>query len=295
MNKTIIGALCLISLTSWAFCDSEMNFGNLSAPSVTKSEPQLRKTIAAPQPKKQAQAKPPAQPKKQEPKTKTVIGQVGVVKAKIANIYKSPSHNADKFFTASEGMRLVVVKESGEWIGVKMGEAAKGALGWVDKKNLTFTGEIVTEITEPAKPRQTAQVSRGSFKTGRADVVAAAYFDLARRFAATPYVYGGNSPATGMDCSAFVKLVFSEQGINLPRTAREQANVGMTVDASKDVLRPGDRLYFRYKHDYIDHAGIYCGNGYYVHCNAVRNGVSVDVLDTPKNRAAFVVAKRDYR
>ena len=298
MNKTIIGALCLISMSSLGFCDGELDFGNvgtgpLKAPGVTKSEPVLQKAV------KTAPAKKQTRPKKEENKTvtKTVLGQVGVVKSKVAYIHKNPSPSAGKYFEAPAGMRLGVVKESGNWCGVRMGEAAKGALGWVDKKNLTFTGELVTEVTEVRTPQRNnkAQVSRGYFNANRNEVASSAYFDLARRFAGTPYVYGGNSPATGMDCSAFVKLVSAERGVNLPRTAREQATVGLTVDPAADVLRPGDRLYFRYKHDYIDHAGIYCGNGYFVHCNAVKKGVSVDLLDTPKHRNAFVIAKRDVR
>ncbi|MBP5718968.1 MAG: SH3 domain-containing protein, partial [Abditibacteriota bacterium] len=148
MNKIIIGALCLISMSSLGFCDGELNFdlgtGPLKAPGMTKSEPVLRKAV------KTAPAKKQAQPKKEENKTvtKTVLGQVGVVKSKVANIYKNPSHTSGKYFEAPSGMRLVVVKESGNWVGVRMGEAAKGALGWVDKKNLTFTGELVTEVTE---------------------------------------------------------------------------------------------------------------------------------------------------
>lgn len=40
----------------------------------------------------------------------------------------------------------------------------------------------------------------------------------------TPYVFGGNTGASGLDCSGYVKAVFEQaEGIALPRTALEQS------------------------------------------------------------------------
>jgi hypothetical protein len=55
----------------------------------------------------------------------------------------------------------------------------------------------------------------------------------------TPYVRGGNTGASGLDCSGFVKAVFEQaEGITLPRSAYEQAHA--TVEIDRADLQPGD-------------------------------------------------------
>jgi cell wall-associated NlpC family hydrolase len=87
-----------------------------------------------------------------------------------------------------------------------------------------------------------------------------------------------------------VKAVFASHGINLPRVARDQANVGTPVSASQ--LQPGDRLYFACKGGEIDHAGIYIGNGLFIHSSASRGGVAVDNIMKPFYANALVTARR---
>lgn len=79
---------------------------------------------------------------------------------------------------------------------------------------------------------------------------------IGERYIGVPYVFGGTDPDTGLDCSAFVRLVFRELGVDLPRTSREQARVGTRVNASD--ARPGDLVFFGSP---VHHVGIYAGNG----------------------------------
>jgi len=86
-----------------------------------------------------------------------------------------------------------------------------------------------------------------------------------RKYLGTPYVWGGTTTA-GLDCSGFTSLVYKEQGIMLPKTSREQYNVGKTV--SVDNVRPGDLLFFNTFGSGVSHVGIYIDDHQMVHASS---------------------------
>jgi hypothetical protein len=101
--------------------------------------------------------------------------------------------------------------------------------------------------------------------------------DVAQQYLGVPYVWGGESPA-GFDCSGLVQYVYGQLGVDLPRTAADQAQVGQPVASLADA-RPGDLLAF---HDPVDHIGIYAGNGLMVVAPKTGDVVKVqNVYDTP--------------
>lgn len=85
----------------------------------------------------------------------------------------------------------------------------------------------------------------------------------------TPYKYGGSSPG-GFDCSGFVMYIYNQYGIKLPRTASDQAALGTHVD--KKDLKPGDLVFFNCGGSGINHAGIYSGNGNFIHSSSPSSG-----------------------
>ena len=83
-------------------------------------------------------------------------------------------------------------------------------------------------------------------------------------FLGVPYRRGGNTVESGLDCSGFTRLVFLDSnGIDLPRTAAEQAHVGTNVSAEE--LKPGDLVFFNTMRRAYSHVGIYLGNNQFVH------------------------------
>lgn len=89
------------------------------------------------------------------------------------------------------------------------------------------------------------------------------------------YRYGGTSVATGFDCSGFMQHIFRRaMGINLPRTAAEQARMGSPV--SRSELQPGDMVFFRtLGGSRISHVGLYIGNDRFIH--APRTGKNIEI------------------
>jgi len=116
---------------------------------------------------------------------------------------------------------------------------------------------------------------------------AARTLQTADRFVGTTYVWGGNTPDSGFDCSGFTKYVFAQQGIQLPRTAREQARVGESVALDYSALRPGDLLFFAEPKEAISHVAIYVGDGRIIHASSAMG--QVGYLDLDGNRAAWYV------
>ena len=112
---------------------------------------------------------------------------------------------------------------------------------------------------------------------------------ISKGFLGAPYRFGGMS-LRGLDCSAFVRRIYSIFDINLPRTAREQSQVGQKV--SREELAIGDLVFFNTRR-YISHVGIYIGNNEFVHASSGRaREVRVDSLDQPYYNKRFVKAVR---
>lgn len=66
--------------------------------------------------------------------------------------------------------------------------------------------------------------------------------DYSLSFVGLPYRFGGTTER-GFDCSGFTRYIFEKQGVDLPRSSREQVMVGKQV--SLDSVQKGDLLFFK--------------------------------------------------
>lgn len=188
----------------------------------------------------------------------TVSGQLGVVTGDDVPIIAGREQFSRLLSKVGKGTSLVVTGEEASYYAVVM---ADGSLGFVPKDQVQlldypYTASL-TSLTQERGPKGMALIS-----------TALQYLHQ------IPYRYGGTT-IHGIDCSAFVMEIYATQGMTLPRTAAEQANVGYAVplrDTSQ--WQVGDRMYFQCHHGYVDHAGMYIGNGYFIHSHI---GAGVDV------------------
>jgi cell wall-associated NlpC family hydrolase len=95
----------------------------------------------------------------------------------------------------------------------------------------------------------------------------------------TPYRWGGNTPESGFDCSGLIAYVY-QKGARLrsPRTVAELKSWGYPTTASD--LRTGDLVVFS-KGGEATHAGIYVGEGRFVHAPSTGGRVRLDRINTP--------------
>ncbi|MBM7608004.1 hypothetical protein JOD29_001248 [Lysinibacillus composti] len=98
----------------------------------------------------------------------------------------------------------------------------------------------------------------------------------AKQYLGVPYRYGGTSTNTGIDCSAYTRLVFSKLGYSLERTSRAQYTQGTPV--SKKNLKAGDLVFFNTSGSGISHVGIYLGSGKFISATS-SSGVDIDNID----------------
>ena len=99
--------------------------------------------------------------------------------------------------------------------------------------------------------------------------------NFALQFVGNPYVAGGNSLTSGTDCSGFVRLVYENFGVSLPRIASEQSYVGEGV--SVDNIQVGDIVSYGYN-GVVSHSALYVGNGQIVHAATPALGIRIDNL-----------------
>ncbi len=125
---------------------------------------------------------------------------------------------------------------------------------------------------------------------------AARVLRTADEYVGTRYVWGGNTPREGFDCSGFTKYIFAKYHIALPRTSREQAHAGRAVAADFAALRPGDLMMFAEPGEAISHVAIYAGNGRILHASSSLHGVGYTDLNAGGDWfvSYFVAARRVF-
>jgi cell wall-associated NlpC family hydrolase len=123
-----------------------------------------------------------------------------------------------------------------------------------------------------------------------ADVDGYALSGTALSLRGAPYRMGGVDPATGFDCSGFVRYVYQQHGMAMPREVREQFRVGKTVD--RDRLEPGDLVFFSTVAPGASHVGIMIGGDQFVHAPSERGVVRVENLGSEYWASRYIGAKR---
>ena len=107
----------------------------------------------------------------------------------------------------------------------------------------------------------------------------------------TPYRYGGSSPEKGFDCSGLIHYVFrGAAGVKLPRTAAQMSKMQVPA-VTQEELAAGDLVFFDITRQ-ASHAGIYVGEGRFVHAPSKGGYVRMDDLSSDYWKRHYSGAKR---
>jgi len=112
----------------------------------------------------------------------------------------------------------------------------------------------------------------------------------AEGFLGVPYRWGGVSPEGGFDCSGLSMAIYHLNGLNLPRSSREQWAAGSPVHQNQ--LAKADLVFFATSRGKrISHVGVYIGADRFIHAPGVGKRIRVDSLSSGYFRRRYVGAR----
>ena len=114
--------------------------------------------------------------------------------------------------------------------------------------------------------------------------------ETAERFIGVPYRWGGSSPDAGFDCSGLTMTVYHLNGLNLPRSSREQFRAGVPV--KRRQLSRGDLVFFATSgRGTVSHVGIYAGRNRFIHAPGRGKKIRIDSLSKRYYRDRYAGAR----
>lgn len=166
-------------------------------------------------------------------------------------------------FSAPKGAVFQVVEDMGDG---DMKIKVRGVYGYLPvdgKATVSQTDEATVTALNTAYEAKAKKKVTEDFRSG--------VVNYALQFVGGRYVYGGNDPHTGVDCSGFTRYVMQHAaGIPLNHSAAAQSVQGRAIDSSQ--MRPGDLIFYGSGKS-INHVGMYIGNGQVVHASTYKTGI----------------------
>lgn len=109
-----------------------------------------------------------------------------------------------------------------------------------------------------------------------------------------PYVWGGETPEEGFDCSGLVYYAYNSMLVTkLPRTADQMYHFPQARNIADRDLRRGDLLFFRIHSDRkADHMGVYLGDGRFIESPRTGEQIRISELNTEYWQRHYLGARR---
>lgn len=136
----------------------------------------------------------------------------------------------------------------------------------IKNPNLIFPGH---QITIPASDVKAMEIKEPKVAEPK-EQYKPQIITTAEKYLGAKFLYGASMHRTdAFDCSSFTKRVFQENGYNIPRVSRFQANAGTAVSLKQAQV--GDLVFYDTNFDgVINHVGIYAGNSKMIHVSSSR-------------------------
>ena len=136
------------------------------------------------------------------------------------------------------------------------------------RKAIEAQAQLSSNSSSSNKTSSTTTSGESKNPSKRTGISGSSVVDYACQFVGNPYVFGGNSLTSGVDCSGFVNQVMAHFGVSVPRSSYALQGAGSEV--SYDSAQPGDIIC------YPGHVAIYMGGGKIVHAKNSNSGIVTD-------------------
>lgn len=211
----------------------------------------------------------------------------GVVTGSGVNLRSGPDTSYNRVATASQGEKCYIIGVNNGWYKVLYNnQTCYIRSDFLSLTEVPYENQASTSQPKYFRqgkaigtvPTDSTSLSSSVTSSYNGTATGAEILSKAQSYLGSPYVYGGASPS-GFDCSGFVYYVYGTFGISVGRTPAAQASAGTQVD--KASLQVGDIVLFAGTGGSgITHAGIYAGNGQFIHSPNSRSTVSYSDLNS---------------
>ncbi len=233
--------------------------------------------------------------------------QFGISHLSVVPVRQEPADFHEQVNQILFGEWFEVLETNEKWVFIKTYH--DGYQGWIDRKQFTLIDSSVYEslahssrgVVRNALANITSSVgitsylsmgsllpslNHGHFDLGgvkysfKGEIIQKPIFnpdlllDSIHLFLNAPYQWGGRS-ILGIDCSGFTQVLYRLMGINLPRDASQQIEIGTPI-AFIEESKFGDLAFFGLEEKQITHVGILMGLNRVAHASGK---VRIDWVD----------------
>jgi len=213
----------------------------------------------------------------------------GICIVSVAPIRHEKSDKSELVTELLFGESVNILEVDKNWTKIKM--HYDGYEGWVDTKqikyiaNEDFLNRKINVLNKTFSYEKTkdgemllsfgSELENQTLPLKQNDNIRTSIISVAKEFLNVPYLWGGRS-FFGIDCSAFIQLVFKIHNIKLPRDSYQQGLIGEKLSLFEEKI-PGDLAFFENPEGKIIHVGIVLEDNKIIHSSGK---VRIDVLDS---------------
>ena len=185
----------------------------------------------------------------------------------------------------TQGLEAYHFRSSGELYKVRFGNYPTKNIARLKAESLKAAGIIQAYFLIEPKDYTAAGRHFNDNSYLRKEIV-----NTAKQYIGVNYRWGGQSSSTGFDCSGLTMVVYRLNGLELPRSSRQQWKTGRPVYPGQ--LSKGDLVFFATTGGRrVSHVGIYIGNNKFLHAPSSGRKIRISSMSNKYYKSRYLGAR----